>query len=267
MNKINGRWKSEGRLGMEERMGGDALICSSRFDICPTPLSSLFFYVCSFSFKPIFLSLKLSFFLLQFWSFSFFLLHSLSRASNTLRYAYYIYITPSKAVHFYSLKWLRLRKVHAFIFSLDSFFLLPSWLSAVTLRRWGSQKREQTKEGSKIGDFTWLTKLGNESLFLLYFFYLFSFFLSFYDYYYWTRFSSVASDPGNSWFSVKKRVLSFEGFLVIPETLLFLGFFLMTLFFYSIFLVRRDNECWLCFPPLSLSLLFLWVLIFFVFCR
>jgi len=70
--------KSEGRLEMEEWMGGDALICSSRFDICPTPLSSLtqqhnttqpnttpyfsFFYVASFSFKPIFLSIKVSFF-------------------------------------------------------------------------------------------------------------------------------------------------------------------------------------------------------------
>lgn len=101
---------------------------------------------------------------------------------------------------------------------------------------------------------------GWQNLVLSSFFLLPFFFLSFLwllllviNNYYWTRLRCVASDPGNSWCSVKKRVLSFEGFLVILETLLFLSFFLMTLsFLNSFFLVFRDNECWLCLSSLCL---------------
>ena len=121
------------------------------------------------------------------------------------------------------------------------------------------KKEREGKEGRK--EETRLYMVDKIWYFLLSFFYLFSFF-HFYDYdyyyyyyyyYYWTRLRCVASDPGNSWCSVKKRVLSFEGFLVILETLLFLSFFLMTLsFLNSFFLVFRDNECWLCLSSLCL---------------
>ena len=183
------------------------LHCLLSHSTTTTPYFS-FFYVASFSFQLIFLSIKVSFFtyILVIFFLSFFSTPFLASNThpNTLRYAYYIYITPSsKAVNFYSLKWFGLRKVHVFILSLDSFFLLPSWVSGVTVRRQVSEKRKETKQGKKRRDSTWLTKLGNESLFLLYFFYLF-FFLSFHDYYYWTRLRCVASDPGNSWCSVKK---------------------------------------------------------------
>lgn len=147
-----------------------------------TPYFS-FFYVAPFSFQPIFLSIKVSFF--TYILVIFFLSSPLpfSLPTHTPTHSgmliISIYITPSKAVNLYSLKWFGLRKVRVFIFSLDSFFLLPSWVSGVIVRRQGSEKRKETKEGRKKRDSTWLTKLGNEYLFLLYFFYLFFSFFHF----------------------------------------------------------------------------------------
>lgn len=130
-------------------MGGDALICSSRFDICPTPLSSLtqhsllsfffsfLFYIATFSFQPIFLSLKvylfisisISIFLVIF--FSFFSTPFLALPTHTPTHSGMLIISisishPAKLLNLYlTNKWLLgLRKVHVFISSVDSLFLL-----------------------------------------------------------------------------------------------------------------------------------------------
>lgn len=228
-----------------------------------TLYSFLFFYIApSFSFQPIFLSLKVSFFLFLFLVifFSFFSTPFLALPTHSGMLIISISIShPAKLLNLYlTNKWLLgLRKVHVFISSVDSLFLLQWWVSGVTVRGQGSEKRKEGKgrEGRKEGRNE--TLHGWQNLVLSSFFLLPFFFLSFLwllllviNNYYWTRLRCVASDPGNSWYSVKK------GCCLLRSSLWFLRLcfswvsFSWPFFFNSFFLVFRDNECWLCFSSL-----------------
>lgn len=147
-----------------------------------TLYSFLFFYIApSFSFQPIFLSLKVSFFLFLFLVifFSFFSTPFLALPTHTPTHSGMLIISisishPAKLLNLYlTNKWLLgLRKVHVFISSVDSLFLLQWWVSGVTIRGQGSEKRKEEKEETRLYH-TWLTKFGT------FFFLSFTFFLSF----------------------------------------------------------------------------------------
>ena len=154
-----------------------------------TLYSFLFFYIApSFSFQPIFLSLKVSFFLFLFLVifFSFFSTPFLALPTHTPTHSGMLIISisishPAKLLNLYlTNKWLLgLRKVHVFISSVDSLFLLQWWVSGVTIRGQGSEKRKEGKgrEGRKEGRNE--TLHGWQNLVLSSFFLLPFFFLSF----------------------------------------------------------------------------------------